>query len=168
MDARQRGRQEPRERALTWLREATSKITSPTALQGPSRAHVRLSSLGAAKLGAEGHGYFWAGLAGRRGPPAPPKSQRKRGNRGPSRPVTATGHAASTWRRGPAGGPHAAALPPRADSLSKCPSALLACQGHAGPFSVHQARAGPLAGQRTTSTPKQPWALLSALQQSRP
>ena len=29
VDARQRGLQEPRERALTWPQEATSKITSP-------------------------------------------------------------------------------------------------------------------------------------------
>ena len=43
-------------------------------------------SPGAAKLGAEGHGYFWAGLAARHSPPVPPKSQGKRGSRGGSQP----------------------------------------------------------------------------------
>lgn len=89
MDARQRGLQEPRERALTWPRQATSKITSPTALQGLSRAHVGLSAPDAAKLGAEGHSYFWASLAARRSPPAPPKSRRKRGGRGRPQPQDA-------------------------------------------------------------------------------
>lgn len=83
VDARQRGLQEPRERALTWPQEATSKITSPQ--PGASRP----LSLGTAKLGAEGHGYFWAGLAARCSPPVPPKSWCKRGGRGRSQPQDA-------------------------------------------------------------------------------
>lgn len=56
--------------------EATSKITSPATLQGLGRAHVGLLSP-ASKLGAEGHGYFWAGSGSETQPPVPPKSRCK-------------------------------------------------------------------------------------------
>lgn len=43
----------------------------PAALRGRGRAHVGLAALGAATLGAEGHGYFWVSLAAGQSLPTP-------------------------------------------------------------------------------------------------
>lgn len=136
------GLQEPRERALTWPREAKSKITSPTALQGLGQAHVGLLAPGAAKLGTQGHGYFWASLATRHSPPAPPKSQGKRGSqgqRGRSLPPGHTVKGPEVPQRfgGPARGPALLPFLTEPSPFQNAHPVLLAGLLHIDPISVY-------------------------------
>lgn len=117
-------------------------------------------SPGAAKLGAEGHGYFWAGLAARRSPPVPPKSQCKgTAKAGPSRRMCGLYLGQGSCR----GTPRC--------PLPKSPLASSARQGHAGligqfrAFSATNPCAGPLAARRTIAS-RSMWGFCSLLSSS--
>lgn len=83
--------------------EATSKITSPATLQGLGRAHVGLSARALPSWVQKVMAI--SGPAWQRD--AAPQCPQRAGARGQPKQGPATGCAASTWGRGPAGGPHA-------------------------------------------------------------
>lgn len=146
VDARQRGLQEPRERALTWPQEATSKITSPAALQGLSQAHVGLSARALPSWVQKVMAI--SGLGWQRD--AAPQYPQRAGARGAAEAGPSHRMRCLYLGRGSCRGTPRCPLP-------KSPLASSACQGHVGligqfrAFSATNPCAGPLAAQKNTS-----------------